>query len=89
MTEPIVDLVGRHWTIWSDEDSVHLRGCIDPDCDGDSGDCATHEHFTLDRADAVRLAIELATALAGRPVPPIGEADGQLELPFTDPPWQR
>jgi hypothetical protein len=83
-----------YWAITAlgDADSVLLEGCPDPCCagsDAKEATCPTHRWFVFDRDDATRLAIALATALAGKPVPPIEEADGQLELPFPDPPWLR
>jgi hypothetical protein len=87
----VIESIGpdRYWEVWGVEQSIVFEGCRDPYCDSDEGNCADHQWIMFDRTEATRLAIALATELAGKPVPPIDEADGQLELPFLDPPWQR
>jgi hypothetical protein len=86
MSDQIVDFGGLHWAVWSRkgaENAIHLGSRYPDSPDEDT------TYFIFDRANATRLAIALATALAGKPVPPIEEVDGQLELPFPDPPWSR
>lgn len=80
MTEPIFDIDDTRWVIGNDaEDGVVIRLCDGPDPD---------ELFFLDRANATRLAIALATALAAKPVPQepigVGYLGEQLEFDFDD-----
>jgi hypothetical protein len=87
MTDPIIDIAGRYWTIGGDG-----TGVVELDMYPDSqADCSGI--FIFDRTNATRLVIALTMALAARPVDPIGigelgETGEQLELPFPDPPWE-
>lgn len=102
MAEPIVDSDDSYWTVygaWGDDGNDVCIGIRDNGCRDDvepPPPFVSHDHggshhdgdtlLILNRANATRLAIALATALAAKPVP---IDDEQLELPFADPPWQR
>lgn len=89
MTDPIVDIDGLYWKVFSGENAVYLSVCDDP---GPCEKCPSEGHslFILDRANAARLLTALVVALTGKPMPPVdpGEQGEQLELPFPDPPWR-